>query len=406
MKRTLKLCFMIVISIMFIAVSGCLNPVGIDNYGYVVTIGVDKGQEKEYEVILELQRERSNEGGESEGGAIILSAQGDTLFEVINELSWGTAYQLNFTRTHVFVFSEELAREGKIEEFFSMSFDMLRIRQSAIIMVTHCTVKEFFGGLNANNNANITKIQDDLLNDEKMSGQVIMLDVATFIEACKGGRFDAVLSIGYYDENIVTDAKQKENSAKGDNPVADVKPGEKTGGMQSLTVGAALFDGWKMTGILDGHQTQFLNMGRGTFDTGNIVFTLDGEIPIALLTRLDGYSVELDMMGGKNGDVKATVNITLDVSVEQDSSHTISSNWEDMSKERLTEYFEGQLHDVFETCQKNNCDGMGFGRYVSMKFRDTEQWENYDWKESFKSMEVEFKVELLLDDLYIALTQQ
>lgn len=60
---------------------GCLNPVSLDNYGYVVTVGADIGQKEKYEVILELQRESSNASDENEGGAIVLSVEAENLFE-------------------------------------------------------------------------------------------------------------------------------------------------------------------------------------------------------------------------------------------------------------------------------------------------------------------------------------
>lgn len=169
---------------------GCLNPVSLDNYGYVVTVGADIGQKEKYEVILELQRESSNASDENEGGAIVLSVEAENLFDAINKISYGVPYELSFTRTHVFVFGEELARKGMIPDFLGLSFDTLRIRTSAMVQVTHCSVREYLGGLSANNNANLSTLQDDIINDARKTGRIAVINVAHCFEACGGGRFD------------------------------------------------------------------------------------------------------------------------------------------------------------------------------------------------------------------------
>ena len=45
---------------------------------------------------------------------------------------------------------------------------------------------------------------------------------------------------------------------------------------------------------------------------------------------------------------------------------------------------------------------MGFGRDVSKKFKKTSTWEVFDWKQAYKNTDVDFNVELKLDDRYLA----
>ena len=406
------------------ALTGCLNPISLDNYGYVVTIGADKGKEEKYEVILELQRERSNEGSENEGGSIILSSEGNTLFEAINRISYRTAYPLNFTRTHVFIFGEELAREGMIEDFFKLSFDKLRIRQSAIVMIVQCTLREYLGGLAANNNPNLTKFQDDMLYDQINSGQIAVTDLSTFLEACDGEYFDPVTPVGFFNEKVVTDASQKTSSSEGKNPLEDAEEGAPLGGTMSLTTAAALFDGWKMTGMLTPHDTQFMNMGRGEFKSGTITCSLSipkgsidsgksdksteadkpgKQVPIALLAKMDKRTVKVDMSGEK---IKVKVSLNLDISVEQDATRTIGEKWNEGMHELVQDYFVSELERVFKICQECNSDAMGLGKYVSKEFRTVAELEAFDWKKNYADIEVEFDLNLMLDDFYIAISRQ
>lgn len=396
-KRIILLVFAVLIAL---TGTGCLNPTAIDNLGYVVTVGVDKGTDKKYEVTLELQRGRSGEGGDDEGGAIILSAQGDTLFEVISVLNWGVPRQLNFTRTHVFLFSEELARSGGMKDFLAMSFDMLRIRESAIIMVTHSTAKEFIGGLSANEHSNISKIQEDLTTDMTKSGQIRVTDVTRFFQSCEGRRFDTAVPMGYYEPDIITDAKQQDSSSKGENPLKDAPAGARVGGSQSLVAGAALFDGWTMTGILDAYETQLLNLGSGKFNLGTINTTLDGEIPIALYISMKKYSVKVDL----SAEEQITVDLYIGLSVQQDATNLIGHEWETVYRKKFTEYFENELNRVFDILKKANCDAMEFGKYALTQFKTVEEWEKFNWKEYYRRVKVDFNVNLNLDDTYVAMS--
>ena len=194
--------------------TSCLHPISIDNCGYVVVIGVDEGAEERYEITFELQRESSGEAQENNGGAIILSVEVKDIFDAVNIISRGIEYDLNFTRTHALIFSEKIARNGEIGDFMDFSFDVLRIRRSALMIVTECGVREYIGGLAANNDANIAKLQDDLISDMEMTGELAAINIAHFLEACEEGRFDAVMPVGHYDGEIITDTKQHDSASK------------------------------------------------------------------------------------------------------------------------------------------------------------------------------------------------
>ena len=384
---------------------GCLNPVSLDNYGYVVTVGADIGQKEKYEVILELQRESSNASDENEGGAIVLSVEAENLFDAINKISYGVPYELSFTRTHVFVFGEELARKGMIPDFLGLSFDTLRIRTSAMVQVTHCSVREYLGGLSANNNANLSTLQDDMINDARKTGRVAVINAARCFEACGGGRFDPVLPMGFYDPKVVTDTKQKNTATEGENPLADAEKGARLGGMQGLTMCAALFDGWVMKGWLDADDTQFMNIGKGDFESGTIMYDYgepDGAECAALIAKLEKKRISVNVNGAPSAKAEYEISLT----VGQDKSGRIGREWRSGMQQKLERYFETELARVFKLCRDCGCDAMGFGRYASKQFGSVESWENLNWKSIYPELDAEFIVKLTLDDEYIAETRQ
>ena len=400
MKRSHKLLAIVLAALMLLHLSGCLNPVSLDKYGYVMTVGVDEGKDKKYEIVLVLQRESSGESVTDEGGAIILSDEGDTIFEAVNTLYQRLSYELNFSRTHLFVFGKVIAKSGGMEEFFSISLDKLRTRQSAMVIVCDCGVKDFLGGRGSNNEANLTKVQENLLTDEKTVGQIVITNLAKLFEACDGGRFDVAMTYGYMDDKILTDAKQKDNAVSGDNPIADAKG--KVGGMQSYMKGAALFDGWKMVDTLSAHDTQILNIASGRFKSGSISLKADTGEQYALLAQLDDYSVSIDMDDGVN----ATISLTISITIEQDLTKELGSQWEKKGKKMVTDYFTDELMRIAKRCQKYKSDALGLGRAVSRKFKTVREWEDFDWKQVYPDADIEFEVDVILSDYYIAITRQ
>ncbi|MDD4075973.1 MAG: Ger(x)C family spore germination C-terminal domain-containing protein, partial [Eubacteriales bacterium] len=75
--------------------------------------------------------------------------------------------------------------------------------------------------------------------------------------------------------------------------------------------------------------------------------------------------------------------------------------WEERLKAELTAYMENAVQGVFVSCRDMRCDALGFGRYASRRFSDAEAWRAYEWKEKYKSMRADFRVELLLHDAYM-----
>ena len=401
MKHIIKkgIAIMILVTIL-LGIVGCLNPVSLDAYGYVVSIGVDKGKEKKYYVTLALQREGTAQGNETEGGASFHAAEGDNLYQVINVIESNVSYSLNFTRTNFFMFSREIAESGLMQDFLSISFDSLRIRTSALIIITQQTVLEFFGGLSANNSANINKLQTSLLRDQQGLGAITLVNISEFMESCNEQRYDICAAIGQYEDTIVTDMEQKKSESEGKNPLKEVEVGDRLGGLKSYTAGSALFDGWVMTGVLDPMETQFLNIARGEFKIGSFTLSMDESIMITvqLKTIKSGHTVEFT----QDGKIHAITDVELTVSIMQKSSDIPEKQVEEWVDGYLTEYIKGNLDSMLAKCKECDSDVVGYGVEVSKLFGSVAEWERFNWKENYSDTTVEFNVALLLEDKYIA----
>lgn len=175
--------------------------------------------------------------------------------------------------------------------------------------------------------------------------------------------------------------------------------------MQGLTMCAALFDGWVMKGWLDADDTQFMNIGKGDFESGTIMYDYgepDGAESAALIAKLEKKRISVNVDGAPSAKAEYEISLT----VGQDKSGRIGREWRSGMQQKLERYFETELARVFKLCRDCGCDAMGFGRYASKKFGSVESWENLNWKSIYPELDAEFIVKLTLDDEYIAETRQ
>lgn len=395
----MSLLILLIVAVMSIA--GCLQPVSLDEFGYVISIGIDRGESKRYCFTFMLQRELSESGTENEGGAIILSAEGDCLDDAVNAMEGNVPYTLSFSRANFFIFSRETASSDDLRDFFEISLDSLKIRPSAVIAVCEGEVSRFIGGLSSNNDANVTKLQTAVMLDAEKTGMVAIMSASRLFEATASGCFDYCAAYGKYDGEVITDMEQKKAEGEGKDPVAEAESGSRIGGLKSFMDGAAVFSGWRMTASLDREETMFLNIANGDFKNGALTLPAgkDGGLVTMLLSKR-GVTRRVEI--ASDGTPHAYVEIKLAAGFHKKPNGVGAeelSRWLDTEAAR---YIENRLNDVFLKCRDNGSDAMRFGTAAVKLFRSGEEWEKYGWKNRYRSLEAEFRVSIMNVDSTIS----
>ncbi|MBQ2985779.1 MAG: hypothetical protein IJD61_05045 [Clostridia bacterium] len=396
---------------------GCLGAVQADDYIYVVGIGFDRGQQYRYNVSFLIQTETGGNTQSAQGGAEVLSAEGDTVHDAITTLHAGGPFRLNFSRVNTLFFSEELARSGDIRELSDLAFNAMRMRHSVKLMVCMCEAKSLMQGLCMDNSPNITKVQFSVFQNYSNEGITTVTNYSQFMACIRERWHDAAVMLG----GIDTTAVHRQNSetqemtgssgggSGGSSPGGGASSGGdpqqkqefttegviRTGGMSPYISGAALFDGWYMKGVINGEDTRYLLLACGDFEQGNISVPYDdGRWAVLFLRNAKKPRVTLQL-----GDVpKAQVDIELSCSVLQFVGDTAGIKWKGDLQEKAQTYIEKELERVFEICRSLDSDAMGFGRQAAMKFGDVLEWEQYQWKRRYPDMQAEFEVKLEIMD--------
>ncbi len=391
---------------------GCLGPVQADDYIYVVGIGFDRGQQYRYNVSFLVQTETGGNTQSAQGGAEVLSAEGDTVHDAIVTLHAGGPFRMNFSRVNTLFFSEEIARAGDMRELSELAFNAMRMRHSVKLMVCLCEAKDVMQGMCMDNSPNITKVQFNVFQNYSGEGITVVTNYSQFMAGIREWRQDSAVMLAGIDTTAVQQQNAEAEKITGSSGGAGNSGGSssenteekqefttqgviRTGGMSPYIAGAALFDGWYMKGVINGNDTKYLLLARGDFEQGMIKVPYgSGRWAVLFLRNAKQPDIKLTL-----GDVpEAEVDIELSCSVLQYVGDTAGVKWKGDMQETTQRYIEQELERVFAICRGLNSDAMGFGQNGAMQFRDTGEWERYNWKTRYPTMQARFEVKLELMD--------
>ena len=391
MSAKRKLVFVLIA--ILLACSGCIESHAIDQYGYVVGIGFDRGAALPYSVTLMLQQtgggENSQQGGAE--GFRIVSAECRNLFEAIDTLSANVPFQLNFARTKIIVVSAELAGEpGEMESLLDFSLDRLRIRENVNLYVSLSAAREAMEGLENEFDPDLTKIQANFVRYANETGLTAVTNVSNYFEASKNGLCDAMIPLCGVAGEKAARWPQDSVGARDYEYIGGgllVETGVKTG-----LAGAALFSGGTMVGFLDGQHTQLVQIAAGSFQSGRMLLAgPTGEDMSVSFKQVSKPRRSLTL----GESAYAETQIVLQADIEHPVA-AVANTPADRLEQHIAAQIEAEYAALFLTCQSLNSDVFGFGEIAVTKFTSVSDWEAYDWREAYRGMSASFSVRVEL----------
>jgi len=359
---------------------GCMQSKNIDEYAYVLNVGVERGTTMPYLVTALVSVPGGTEDTKVEN--VVVTAEARSFSEAYETLNAAYPSRLSFARASLLAIGEDLARDGAQSAFLDFSFGKPDLWPNLRVVVVKPPIREVFEGWVTEADPSLRKIKTavgDLANE---SGMAADAGYSMYLEAIGDKRFDAMLAYAGVNEYGLTE---------------DLAGGEAypyVGGslltesaLKTSTAGSAVFDGDRMAGVLDGRHTMEVLMVTDAFRKGEMHFTLpDGRTLRAALYRMRAPKIRL-------GHGTATVNLFLEADVLEPTSLPMERN---ALKRFLTERIEAELSQVLTALQSVDSDAMGFGRFRAKQFRSASEWEACDWKSEYRELKVTFSVMLML----------
>lgn len=417
--RIKLICLCLIIASLVSSVSGCLNPDDISEFIYVISIGVDKGKQYKYKITFLMQSASPSAETPQANQIVMTAAEGDNLFEAIDIVEAGMPNRMNFSRMNMLLFSQECAENGSIEDFFRISWSTTKIRTSASLVVCIGKAEDFLEGLNSADNSAFAKLQHILVDYSKATGFINSSTIYEFISATGSKRADPVIALGSIDESIIEKSSNSGGSGGSGgggsggeqspepSPTKDTTGGvEREGGTKSYFFGSALFDGQKMVGVISGEQTQLLMMAGGKLTGAK--FSVVDEKQIKYVVRVANAKktrVDVDIKEDRIDvvfNIALTVRLDMSVDEEEMSEMRKSGGLLERMAKQIVEYSESGLEHLFADCKRVNCDAFEIGKFVALKFRTVKEWEEFNYKSRYQTVNAVFNVEIDMEDVYVS----
>ena len=380
MRRILGLLLLIAISV---GLSGCGESRQVENQAYILTMGLDLSEAGEI-VITALSPKISGGGGDESGSSgsgsdeyLHLSVRGESYERALERLNWAVPRTLNLSQLKLIVFSQELVEQVDCGDLFREIAKTELLFTAAHVVVCDGKAQAFIECM------------------QPTVGTRLSTDIEASIEhyVNYGIAPDSRLATLYYQtESVYSDPlaiyavlSDEEEGDEGDpngaQPASALSgPAEKVSQkldseIRTRYLGAAVFCEGRYCGLLDGGETVLANL---LTDSLNLFwYTMDDEC--IKLNTVGKPQIRVDT---QTNPVKIEISIRLSVS---NQDHPIS-------EEKLRDSLQGDIAALIEHAQRMGAEPFGFSEVAARSFLTLDQWQQYDWRERFRSADVEIKL--------------
>lgn len=369
--------------ILVLILSGCWNSRELNEIGIAVGLGIDKTEDDQVLVTVQLVNPAEISTKQSGGGRapiVTYQEKGDTVFEALRRMTKTVPRKTFFPHLRMLVIGEEVAREG-----IATSLDLLERDQEFR--------PDFYVVIAKEHEAQ--DILDLLVPVEKITAQNLFAKLET---SSKVWAPTVALKFGNLLDEFTSQGKQPVIS--GVQIKGDKESGKLMENLQSADPATrlqyndlAVFKGDKLQGWLDESQSKGYN-----YITGNVKSTIvnipckkEGSISIEVLRTKT--KVKAEIINGKpsvNVNLKAVGNVgEVECPINLQESKTITQ-LEKQTERDIKKQISHSLDAAQSTFQ---LDIFGFGEVIHRK--DPVYWQKAknNWDERFTDLEVSVKVD-------------
>lgn len=403
--------------------SGCYDANEPNDYAYVVGLGLDKSErEGEYEISIQYAKPTEISGGGSEEGGGggetlgLVTVEAPTVFSGISVANNLVSKRFQLSHTKIIVLSEEIARDGVGDIMYTV-MRSTDLRPNMYVAVARGAAKEYFSSVQPQMEINPVKYYQ-LIFENKAAEFVpknVSQNVYFYLNSAERDVVLPLVSKSKEPEN--EENKNEGNKTNGETqeentelPKTDaelnyenfqylmkqysagnVSAGKKN---KSEAMGMAVFSGEKMIGEMSSIESELYNILTGTFRYNYDSFGGAGvsDKPVVMLIEEQNkpkISVDVSQL-----PPKISVRAAIEGSV-------ISVPGEYLLEENIYEFENEFKRDIktalnkflYKTSRELGADILGFGSYAKRSFFNYSDFEEYNWRERYKSAEFDVEVD-------------
>lgn len=372
-----------ILSIFLFSLSGCYNDKNIDNLGYVVALGFDKGTNENLKLSFQLSVTGKNEGTSSSqsSSTTVATVEASSINSAINLLDNYFSKKINLSHCKVIVFSEEVAIEGLSEEIYTLMND-IEVGPDSNVIISKCNAEYFLNNSKPVLEQLSARYYEAIVNSSKYTGYSEDITLSNFFSNLNDSSSECFAILGNINE-----PKSSQNSNNvGRTTTASNANLEDSSHIENI--GLAVFHNDKLVGELNSIET-LCHM----IITNNVQdFVISIPNPFK-----DNSTIDLNVEANKktkntvkliNNSPYIESNIHLHAriaSIDKDSKYLEQENL-DILEKYANSYLENQITEyLYKTSASLNSDINGFGTHILKSFLTFDDWSNYNWLNNYKN---------------------
>lgn len=360
----------------------------IDDYAYVVAIGLDSGENNLLKVSFQMastsENSSSSGGSDSASTSTISSIESSSIDNAINLVNTYISKQISLSHCKVIVISEDLA-SGGIANYLYTLINKMEISPKCNIIISRVNSEYFLNAASSTLEKNSTSYYEIIPTTYQYSGYTDVITLRDFFSRM-GDTFAqpyAILGNVNSDDNEIASSKSNSEKEK------TIKAGEsniKSDSKIEIT-GIAVFNADTLVGELNAIETichlilsnKLKNCTISIPSPFNDVDTIDLYLSLKKNTKFN-----IDIVNGSpfiQSDVYVDARI---LTMTKDSDYMDSENLKYI-EEYANSYLKSHITDYFyKTSKEFKSDILGLGKYVVNDFSTWNEWIEYDWLNQYE----------------------
>ena len=389
------------------AFSASYNSQNIDRLDYVIAIGIDKSPDNtNLQVSFEFTDLGAFSESDSEQGSkpIIDTVVAPSISASINLMNAYAGKQVNLSHCKVVVFSEDVARDGILEEVtYLMNFP--QIRPTTNIIIASNKAKDYIENSTSSLEGILTKYYNLFPTSAEYTGYTSNILLSRFYQNLTSDESGAVAILGTKSKSANKNSSSQEedtsNSTKqevsNNTSLESIATGENIveGDRGTENIGLAVFNKDKYIGNLSAIETLCYTLIKEEVDNFSVCIdhptNPDKKIDVSV-SSLEPNNVKVDI-SKDNPIITIKLNLTAKALTGQNSLDFSDKDTLNSVNSALKEFLTSKMKDfLYKTSKEYGCDINGFYRLVKQKFLTIPEYDNYNWEEMYKK--ADFNVEI------------
>ena len=400
------------------AFSTSYNSQNIDRLNYIIAIGIDKSPDNtNLQVSFEFTDLGAFSESDSEQGSkpIIDTVVAPSISESINLMNAYAGKQVNLSHCKVVVFSEDVARDGILEEVTYL-MNSPQIRPTTNIIIASDKAKDYIENSTSSLEGILTKYYDLFPTSAEYTGYTSNILLSRFYQNLTSDESGAIAILGTKSKSAKKNSSSQEedtsNSTKqevsNNTSLESIATGENIveGDRGTENIGLAVFNKDKYIGNLSAIETLCYTLIEEEVDNFSVCIdhptNPDKKIDVSV-SSLEPNNVKVDI-SKDNPIITIKLNLTAKALTGQNSLDFSDKDTLNSVNSALKEFLTSKMKNfLYKTSKEYGCDINGFYRLVKQKFLTIPEYDNYNWEEMYKK--ADFNVEIDSDVISSFLVQ-